>query len=292
VNQPGNPPTNGQEPDPWSERRQRAQSVAALWLATPGVLTLLRDVRGRLGSPRLDPVAVLPAVAEVMGIQLVLDAHGGLAQSTFAPLLEGEAGIAQLEAHDAVLGWVAEIDAVVLTIARLVPPDAPFEAWRSRLTIAELLLTDLNLHQTPAQIAAALQMPPTHAALDHLGGIDAAWFADEADIGLSRRLGRAFRPRRRRSTRYLGGQARQPNERAVRARTGVRALLTRYPTMTADLFEPHWERLTDGALGDLIWTSFAGPAHWTPTDGRYTQPGFARLLREVRAEGSIGSPKA
>lgn len=278
-------------PDPWTERLRRSQAVAASWLADPRVLPLLRDARDRLGAPRLDTVTAISAVAEIMGIELILDAQGGLAARYFANPLEGEEGVAQAEARERVVGWVAVIDAVTQKIAALVPADAPFEAWRSRLTIAELLLTDLDLTGSPAQIAAELHAPPTHVALDPLGGLDVAWYADLADVRFARHLSRAFRPRGRRTARYQGGQRRRPSDRSVRARAGVRALLQLYPTITARAFEPHWQRLIDQVPGDLRWAAFAGAARWLPTDGRYTQAGFARLLREVRAEQPPMPPK-
>jgi hypothetical protein len=284
----GDPPTDGDASDPWAERLRRGQSVAERWLAAPGVLPLLRDARDRLGAPGLDAMTAISAVAEIMDIELVVDAEGGLAERYFSNPLEGGDGTAQAQARATVVGWVAAIDAVTREIAALVPSDAPFEAWRSRLTIAELLLTGLDLEGSPAQVAAAMHAPPTHVALGRLGAIDAAWFADDADVRFGRRLGRAFRPRRRRTATYRGGQPRRPSERAVRARAGVRALLDLYPTITAHAFEPHWRRLVDAAPGDLLWAAFAGAARWTPADGRYTQAGFARLLREVRAARASG----
>jgi hypothetical protein len=279
-------------PDPWREALDRARSVAARWLAAPGVLAELRDVRDRLGSPQLDVTTAISAVAEIMGFELVLDAEGGLAEQYFANPLTGFDGRAQAQARETVVGWVAAIDAATQKIATLVPPDAPFDVSHSRLTIAELVLTDLDLEGSPANIAAALQFPPAHVSFDRRGSMNVAWFADWADMRLGRQVARAFRPRGRRTARYRGTLPRRANERAVRARAGVRALVRQYPTITARLFEPHWPPFVGAALGDLIWGAFAGPARWTTTDGRFTQAGFARLLREVRDEPSPGPSRA
>ncbi len=269
--------------DPWLARLRQAQAVTATWLTPAGVLPLLRTARAVLGSPGLAPTLVIPAMAEVLGIELLLDAGGGIAERPFSTPQEGERRAQQLLAESRVRTWARHVNAVTHILASLLPPDAPFEIGRSRLTVAELLLTPIDLERAPAEIAADVQFPPAAVLLDRHGGSDVAWFANGADIAFARQLGRALRPRTRRTVQYAGGGARRTSDRALRARAGVRALLERYPHMTAERFEPHWPQPGPGRAGDLVWAAFASTARWTPADGRYSRAWFARLLREARA---------
>ena len=269
--------------NPWKSRYRRAQTDAATWLAHPGVLDLVRFARARAGEPRIEIGAAMPAIAAGFGIELLLDDQGNLADATveaqpsdsrIAEWLGDVERVSRLHADLAVLASLIDV---------IVPDDAPFEPEASTLTLAELVLGDIDLDGPAAEIGAALLFPPSPVRLDHRGRIEASSFADDRDMRFGRLLRKGVRGKTLRV--YNGGRRRVANSRAARVRVGAKSLVRAFPTMTALRFEPHWERLRDGAIGDPVWSAFAGPASWTARDRRYTTSGFEAILREVRRTG-------
>jgi hypothetical protein len=269
-------------PDAWARSHKRAQSVVATWLNVPGVLDLVRATRSRVDAPGIEIEQLAGAIADVFGIELLLDELGQTALGPFRIPRIGDGLIAQASAQATVSEWLMQLDRLAGEILDILPSDAPFEATAAVLTLAELVLSNIDLDRPAARIAADLQIPPSHVRLDHRGGMEASWFADDRDRRLAGRLAKGLRPRTKRTVTYGGGRRRAMSSRSLRARLGFLAVLRESPDVTAKQFEGAWFGRSADARTRRLWTTFATAARCETTDGVYTQDGVARLLREVR----------
>src|SRR5262249_43766603 len=114
------------EIDRWAAHLRRSQDVAVTWLSAAGVLDAIRAARRRVGAPSIAVELVVPAVADLLGISLLVNENGDRVSGPFQESLTGDARTAQMAALQTASHWIAAIDQVAGDIQRRLPRGAPF----------------------------------------------------------------------------------------------------------------------------------------------------------------------